>query len=274
MAAQAEVLPAPQGLRAEAAGGRVSIQWEPVPGAELYRVAVFDAADAEGKRPLLAAVWVDQARWDYGGPAAVARAGGLPSTRPQPLPQGRTLRVMVSAARADGADRSEWAGEDLRLAAAEPTPAPSPSATPEPAIVGEGEADAELELEGGDEFKSSPEPVELVVEEPSAGIAAGAAVGAPASAAPAAAAEAPTAQPSASAAAAFLKAGQAEAAEAQYRALLAQDGADASAWEGLGDALLARRLKAEAHEAYSQALLLDGKRSHLREWIRKNAPRR
>lgn len=233
----AAALPRPEGLGAEPAGAGARIRWQAVEGAGLYRVAVFDEPEADGKRPLLAAVWVRGTSWDYGAPAAVERAGGLPSTRPLPLPRGRTLRVMVSAARADGTDRSEWAGEDLRLEAAAPTPRPTATVSPTP-TPGHGD-EAELELEAGDEFSSSPDPVVIEVEEE------------------------PTPMPAA-----------VEDEEARLRRLTKEQPANADHWEALGDALMAKRMKAEAHEAYSQALLLDGKRAHLREWIRRNAPRR
>jgi hypothetical protein len=270
--------------------------WQAVDGAAVYRVAVFDAADADGKRPLLAAVWVKGLHWDYAKGPVVAKVGKLPSTKPLPLPKGRQLRVMVAAARADGSDKSEWAGEDFKVEAgpraAEPTPAPTPSftATPLP-VTGTAavEEEAEIELEGGEEFKSSPEPAVLDVEDALGGASTGAAAGAVAVAtAPDAAAKdgardqsgtaaVATVEPTPAtleSAAALLKAGKAEEAEAAYRQLLQKDGSSAAHWEGLGDALVARKMKAEALEAYNQALLLDGKRLHLRQWIRTNVPRR
>lgn len=261
--AWAGALPKPEGLQvAGDAGAR--FEWQPVDGAALYRVAVFDAPEADGKRPLLAAVWVQGTAWDYARGPVLASAGKLPSTKPMPLPQGRTLRVMVAAARADGSDKSEWSGEDFKAAQAParalPTPSPAATEAPaEPQLVAApaAAADAELTLEGGDEFKSSPDPAEIEVDdEPT-----------------------PTATPSpgpasAASAAALLKAGDADGAEAQYRALLKAKPDDADLWEGLGDALVARRMKAEAYEAYSQALGLDSGRDRLRSWIKTNAPRR
>lgn len=250
----AAVLPRPGGLSVSVSG-TARVSWQPVEGAVLYRVAVFDAADADGKRPLLAAVWVEGTAWDYGQGPVLPGAGRLPSTQPLPLPRGRTLRVMVAAARADGADKSEWTGEDFRLPAQALAPAstPTPTATPapaEPQLVATPGGEAELELEGGDEFKSSPEPLVIEMEEEKG----------PGSAATPATAMAKSADP--------------EVEEARLRGRLKTDPENADVWESLGDALLARRMKAEAHEAYTQALALDGSRKHLREWIRKNVPRR
>jgi tetratricopeptide (TPR) repeat protein len=294
-AVHAETLSKPLSL-AVSATAEARFVWQAVDGAAVYRVAVFDAADAEGKRPLLAAIWVKGLHYDYAKSATIAKIGKLPSTKPLPLPHGRQLRVMVAAARADGSDKSEWAGEDFRLeaearSAAAPTAVPTaaPTAT---AVAVSGSAaaddDAEIELEGGEEFKSSPEPAVLDVED-ATGAAKGADVtvaaagaGAPAKDAtdsgkdtsPSAASDAPKPELSLADAKALLKAGKAEEAEGAFRELLHKDGSNADLWEGLGDALVARRMKAEALEAYNQALLLDDSRKHLREWIRTNVPRR
>jgi hypothetical protein len=301
-AAHAEPLAKPLSL-AVSATAEARFVWQAVDQAAVYRVAVFDAADKEGKRPLLAAVWVKGLHWDYGSKAALVSVGKLPNTKPLPLPAGRTLRVMVAAARADGSDKSEWVGEDFSVTAA-PQAVPvvvataAPTAAPSPvALSGTAGDDAEIELVGGDEFKSSPEPTELQVEDGGGSAAAvaaltsGAGAGAAASAAKGSSAASDVSgvaavsttagtdaaadlSVTAEAAADLLKAGKAEEAEAAYRSLLHGDGANADLWEGLGHALEARRMKAEALEAYSQALLLDGKRENLREWIRKNVPRR
>lgn len=246
----AEALPKPAGLSVSI-GETAGIRWQPVEGAGVYRVAVFDAADADGKRPLLAAVWVAGTAWDYGQGAVLPSAGRLPSTKPQPLPRGRTLRVMVAAARTDGSAKSEWAGEDFLLPAAETAATPTPTPAPvEPQLVATPGAEAELELEGGDEFKSSPEPLLIEMEEEKG------------------------ADPAETTAAAKAKAADPEVEESRLRGLLKADPENAALWESLGNVLLARRMKAEAHEAYTQALALDGSRKHLREWIRKNVPRR
>lgn len=275
-------LPKPSDLVVEE-GAVPRIRWKPVEGAALYRVAVFDQPDAEGKRPLLAAVWVAGESWLYGKGAVVAKAGALASTHPLPLPAGRLLRVMVAAAAADGADKSEWVGVDFRVPASSPgaTPTFTPTATPEAGGSGSfavAEQDAELELEGGEEFHSAPDPVVLEVEEGAAG-ASGAVASAATGALAASAAESSPAGATVNAvslaqAQALLKAGRFEEAETQFRALLKEDEKDADAWEGLGDSLAARRMKAEAHEAYQRALKLDGRRRHLREWIEKNVPRK
>lgn len=271
-ALQGAVLPKPEGLAVDTASG-AQISWEAVEGAVAYRVAVFDAAEADGKRPLLAAVWVSGTAWTYGKAGTLAKFGKLPSTKPMPLPAGRTLRVMVAAAREDGADKSEWSGEDFSLAAEAKSPQPTatPTLTPEPVVEGSKDEEAELELEGGEEFKRSPEPAVIELEEGAAAAAPAAAASVAGSvasaAAPAAAQAAPEAAPASEAAAPSDN-------EAKYRDLLKKDSANPDHWEGLGDALLAKRMKAEAHEAYSQALMLDGSREHLREWIKKNVPRR
>lgn len=302
--AGAEALPKPLAL-AVSATAEARFVWQAVDGAGVYRVAVFDAADAEGKRPLLAAVWVKGLHYDYAKGATIAKIGKLPSTKPLPLPRGRQLRVMVAAAREDGSDKSEWAGEDFRLegearSAAAPTAVPTAAPTATAVAVSANAAsddDAEIELEGGEEFKSSPEPAVLDVEDAAgaggavlASAAKGAAGTGTAAGTSAAAKDAtdsgkdgsPTAAADDAAkpalsladAKALLKAGKAEEAEGAFRELLHKDGGNADLWEGLGDALVARRMKAEALEAYNQALLLDDSRKHLREWIRTNVPRR
>jgi tetratricopeptide (TPR) repeat protein len=265
-ALNAAPLAPPEGLRI-VEGPTPRFEWDAVEGAELYRVAVFDALDADGKRGLLAAVWVRGLAWDYARGEVLPKAGKLASTKPAPLPHGRTLRVMVSSARAEGADKSEWAGADFSVSA---PPHPSPTPTPTVAALApaaDPSGDAEIELVGGEEFQRSPEPALIDVQE--------------AAEAGNASAEGPlsivveTPQPASLATArGLLKGGDADAAEIQFRELLKADKTNADHWEGLGDALLARRMKAEAYEAYSQALLLDGERKHLREWIKVNVPRR
>lgn len=293
--AHAALLPKPEGLAVdEAAGPRFS--WTPVEGAALYRVAVFDAPDAEGKRPLLAAVWVAGSSYTYGKDAVVAKAGKLGSTRPLPLPAGRKLRVMVAAARQDGADKSDWTGADLSVKAppqAVPVVVPSATSTPTPTPgAAKPQADAELELDGGEEFKSSPEPAVIdlgegdgagAVASAAAGGAVGAAVagaaagteaaGQAGSAAPAAASSASAALPTLDAARALVKAGQADEAEAMFKSLTESEPKNADAWEGLGDSFNARQMKVEALEAYERALKLDKSKKHLRDWIDKNVRR-
>lgn len=263
---QAAVLAKPEGLSVSAGASGVRIEWQPVDSAALYRVAVFDAPGADDKRPLLAAVWVRGRSWDYGKGPVLARVGRLPSTPAQALPLGHRLRVMVAAAREDGSDKSDWSGTDL-LIDVPPKVTPLPSALPtavEPQLLptaptSAANGDAELSLEGGDEFKSSPEPAEIELDEeatpePSA---------------------TPTPLPlSPESAAAELKAGHLDAAEAQYRGLIKAQGDDADLWEGLGDVMVARRMKAEALEAYSKALQLDHSRERLKDWVKVNAPRR
>ena len=317
----ADALPKPVAVSVdEAAGPRFS--WSPVEGAAVYRVAVFDAPDVEGKRPLLAAVWVATPAWAYAKDAVIAKAGKLGSTKPLPLPAGHKLRVMVAAAREAGADKSDWTGTDFSLkAAAPPTPLPVPSATatPTPAPAGKPGADAELELEGGEEFKSSPEPAVIDLNEDGAGAvggvhakaatgkqaqtlsstalagpsgagssalsrtavsAASATAGSTASSASPSAATASDgsmgtadAEPSLDAARALVKAGKADDAEAMFKALTVSDPKSSDAWEGLGDAYAARQMKAEAVEAYEQALKYNKAKVHLQEWIDKNVRR-
>lgn len=263
--ARGAVLAKPEGLSATATAAGVRIEWQPVEGATLYRVAVFDAPGADAKRPLLAAVWVRGEAWDYGKGPVLARVGRLPSTPEQALPLGHRLRVMVAAAREDGSDKSDWSGSDLVLdLLAKPTPIPTQApAAVEPSLVATiaitTGGDAELSLEGGDEFKSSPEPAEIELDEEST--------------------PEPSATPtplplSIESAAALLKAGQLDAAEAQYRGLIKAQGDSADLWEGLGDVMVARRMKAEALEAYSKALQLDHGRDRLKTWVKVNAPRR
>jgi tetratricopeptide (TPR) repeat protein len=271
-------LPKPAAVTVEPQGPRFT--WDPVPGAQLYRVAVFDAPDAEGKRLLLAAVWVKAAAWAYGSGPIVARAAKLPSTKPLPLPSGHKLRVMVAAAGEDGADKSEWVAADFEAAAAKPAaapeleaPTPSPTATPTPTPAAAqaqaltGSAEATLDVEGGDEFKSSPDPA--VIDMQDATKTAGSAAGAVPAAAQAGSG-ATAAVGGLSAGQALLKAGKDEDAEAVFRAQLTKDPRDADAWEGLGDSFAHRSMKVEAADAYEKALQINGDNKRLKEWMDKN----
>ena len=174
-------LPVPKGLQAEAGEGGLSLSWEAVTGAGLYRVAVFDAPEKDGKRPLLAAVWVKGHEYAYGQTLTVPKAGKYPSTKPLPLPSGHKLRVMVAAALADGNDKGEWAGLDVESAAsakakveASATPSPIMTATPSP-TPGKPSKDAELEVQGGEEFKQTPDAAVLDVDDAGDAAAGGAA---------------------------------------------------------------------------------------------------
>jgi hypothetical protein len=287
-------LSTPADLVAEPSAGSLNLRWSPVEGAGLYRVAVFDAPEKDGKRPLLAAVWVKGTRYLYGQTTTVPQAGKFPSTKPQPLPSGRRLRVMVAAALADGADKGEWAGMDVdplakaMPAAVAPTalPTPEPTISPTPASAPK---EAELEVQGGEEFKQSPDAAVLDIDEgaeagagegngPAAGAAVltSAATGAGAMAAGTAGESAKTASAGATPAGeakALLAAGRFEQAETAYRAVLEKDPADADAWEGLGDSYAGRRMKLEAKESYEKALELNKSKTHLRSWIEKNVRR-
>ncbi|HTB34469.1 MAG TPA: tetratricopeptide repeat protein [bacterium] len=294
----AEALDKPAGLAVDA-GAEIRFTWAKVDDAGLYRVAVFDAPDGEGKRLLLAAVWVSGTAWAYGEAPSVPSAGHLPSTRPLSLTAGHKIRVMVAAARADGTDKSDWSGVDFKVpgsAARSAAPAtPSPTASPSPAVDTAKDlspsSDAELELGGGDEFKTSPDPAVIDVQDgakadgaaglsPSAGSDAAAATAATGSAGAAAAlsGSASTAQDAAAdaatdpeaAAKALLAAGKYEDAEAAYRALLDQNAKNAAAWEGLGDSYAARSMKVEAASAYEKALQLNADNERLKDWMQKN----
>jgi predicted Zn-dependent protease len=265
--------PRPGAVKVEAPGARIS--WIPVDGAQLYRVAVFDAPDAEGKRLLLAAVWVAGDHWSYGSGPVVARAAKLNSTKALPLPAGHRLRVMVAAAGADGADKSEWTGADFeaavapeaqpQLEAVTATASPSPTASPTPAGQPEaasGTADATLDIEGGDEFKTSPEPAVIDLQDQTRT----AAVGATATATDAAPAPAGTL----ASAQALLNARKDDDAEAAFKALLTQDPRNAAAWEGLGDSYADRSMKVEAADAYGKALAINADNKRLKAWMESN----
>lgn len=283
----------PDGLAVEAgAGARVS--WNGVEDAGLYRVAVFDAPDGEGKRLLLAAVWVSGTAWTYGDPPSVASAGHLPSTRPLPLPAGHKVRVMVAAARADGSDKSDWSGTDFKLpgSASRPSPTPEPTAAPSPTEAAAQDLSpsggAELDLGGSDEFKTSPDPTVIDVQDNTktaegmasdaspvaAAAGASATAGSPAAgsatAAAAMGASATASTDPEAAAKALLAAGKDEDAEAAFRALLDQDAKNAGAWEGLGDSYAARSMKVEAASAYEKALELNADNARLKDWMQKN----
>ena len=265
--AHADLLPKPDGLSVdEAAGPRFS--WSPVDGAAVYRVAVFDAPDAEGKRPLLAAVWVKAAGYQYAKDTVIPKAGKLGSTTPLPLPAGHKLRVMVAAAREQGADKSDWVGADFSVKALvlpTSTPAPSPTFTASPTPgTGKPGADAELELEGGEEFKSSPEPAVIDLHEGGESVAVTAS---------SALLGGVKAEPSLDAARGLVKAGKGDEAEAMFRVLTERDPKNADAWEGLGDVYEARQMRAEARDAYEEALKLDKSKTNLKAWIERNVRR-
>ncbi len=118
----ADGLPVPEGLQFHAVPGGLTLSWQGVEGAGLYRVAIFDEPEADGKRPLLAAVWVHGTQYIYGKTVTVPKAGKYPSTKPLPLPAHRRLRVMVAAAASDGSDKGDWAGLDVETAAPRPRP--------------------------------------------------------------------------------------------------------------------------------------------------------
>ena len=288
--AAAEALAKPDHVAVEP-GAQPRFIWPGVDGASLYRVAVFDAPDAEGKRLLLAAVWVSGTAWTYGAPPSVPSAAHLPSTHASLLPAGHKVRVMVAAARADGSDKSDWSGADFKTAVAPGgAPTEAPTASPSPtAVAAQGvspSSDAEMDLSGTDEFKTSPDPAVIDVQDNTKAAEASAAAGL----SPAASAASPTASAGAAAAdpgkgsaesavaptdpeaaaKALLAAGKYEDAESAYRALLDQNAKDAAAWEGLGDSYAARSMKVEAASAYEKALQLNASNGRLKEWMQKN----
>jgi hypothetical protein len=290
------VLPTPGNLAAEVGSGGLSLHWSAVEGAGLYRVAVFDTPEKDGKRPLLAAVWVKGNQYLYGQTATVPKAGKFPSTQPLPLPSGHRLRAMVAAAASDGSDKGEWAGVDVEiqtaaLAPARQLPTVLPSVGPTPALS-PAPKEAELEVQGGEEFKQSPDAAVLEIDEsgPEAGagesggqgtaaLVAGAASAAAvtsandlASVSAGKSASTATASP-ASEAKGLLDAGRFEQAETAYRAMLKDDPQNADAWEGLGDSYAGRRMKLEAKESYEKALELNKGKTHLKAWIEKNVRR-
>jgi hypothetical protein len=264
-------LPKPAKVEASSEGPTPVFHWADTEGASVYRVAVFAAPDAEGKRPLMAAVWVKGLSWAYGSSKVLAKAGKLPSTTPKPLEPGLEYKVMVSAADENGMNKSDWAAASFTagLAAKAPARSPlslsataSPSTTPTPTEIPAGTATptpqinakggtgpAELEVDLASEFKESPETGE-------AGLA-------PAAALPS----------TLEGARQLLQKGNAEDAEAAYKALLDKDATSADAWEGLGDSFDARKMKVEAKEAYEKALALDKKRTRLAKWMDDNVKR-
>ena len=305
---QAAGLAVPQGLAADVNPGSLSLSWTPVEGAGLYRVAIFDAPEKDGKRPLLAAVWVKGHEYVYDQTPTLAKAGKFPSTKPLPLPANHKLRVMVAAAMSDGNDKGEWAGLDVEAAAKSPdvhTPTPTSTSTPQPSTTTAKSKDAELEVEGagGEEFKQSPDAAVLEIDEsgPEAGgvspvnsasadSQSGTAASAmktdgPAKASGTAKSEgslSATATPIDSSVSAASTLGEAkglnssghfEQAETAYRTLLEKDPENADLWEGLGDSFAGRRMKLEAKEAYEKALSLNKGKTHLKDWIDKNVRR-
>ena len=272
-AARAVALAAPASVHVDTGGAEVQVTWSAVEGAGGYGVAVFAPVDAEGKRPLQAAIWVKAGRnsYLYGKDPVLAKAGTLPSTKPLKLSAGVTYRVMVAAAKTDGSDKSPWAATDFTSLGAQvsltPTPSPSPSPSPTPGSVSD---DAELVVEL-DEFKAKPEGAVLDVGDHAEG--ASMRSGLVEQAAPEASSTSASLPTDVPGARALLKAGQPNQSETALRAILAKDASNADAWEALGEALDARRLKVEALEAFEKALALDPKRGHLKEWIEKNTRR-
>lgn len=97
-------LPQPAGMSAD--GLRFS--WNPVAGASLYRVAVWQ------DKALVSAVWVKTTNWTYGDKEAVVpKAGKLASTAMPLLVPGGVYRLWVSAANAKGFEKSGWAINDF-----------------------------------------------------------------------------------------------------------------------------------------------------------------
>ena len=284
LAAQAMALPKPTGLKADG----FTLSWSAVDGAGIYRVAVWTKPSDGSAKHLVSAVWVKANTWVYGDQSVlIAKAGKLPSTKVPSLDPGTTYRLWVAAAAEDGSDKSEWAAIDLiapkslmdsprqalpalsptaaapasmdqisATATVTPTPAltsatdqpASPSFTPTPRAAWDAKSNttgADLELDVADEFKEKPD------NSPKAS---------------------PTAvqTPSLEAAGALLNAGKAEDAQDVYKKMLEGDATNADAWEGLGDAYDADKMKIEAKECYEKALAIDPKRERLQKWLDDN----
>jgi tetratricopeptide (TPR) repeat protein len=268
-------LPKPAKVDVTSLGSTPIFRWDEVEGAALYRVAVFAAPDEEGKRAIMAAVWIKGLSWAYAKGKVLPKAGKLPSTPAKALTAGADYKVMVRAADEEGANMSEWvsasfvapligsaqaisaAAQAALSATASPsmtqTPAWLPvsataSATPTPTAQVDAKGatgPAELEVDLAGDFKETPEAGE-------GGLSKTAAV------------------TTLEGARALLQQGKADDAEAAYRALLNQDATNADYWEGLGDSYDARNMKIEAKEAYEKALAIDGKRARLLKWMDDN----
>ncbi len=269
-------------------GAKPKITWASVEGARLYRLAVFGQPDEEGKRPLMGAAWLKGQAWSYGAPASVAKAAKLPSTVFKDLEKEKSYRVMVSAAKADGSNKSDWTAADFSMnskpsselndagahgSAPEVSPTaeavdlasvptftatPSPTATESVVDLGQAQnisssAEAEVVVDLSSEFKETPEAV----------------------------ASSPTPAPSAmdysnftlSEARALLAEKKYVDAQAAFKAWVDKDATSADAWEGLGDAYDGRLMKIEAKEAYEKAWSLDDSRLRIKEWLDKNVRR-
>jgi hypothetical protein len=267
-------LPKPAKVDVSSLSNTPVFRWDEAEGAAMYRVAVFASPDEEGKRAIMAAVWVKGLSWAYAKGKIVAKAGRLPSTPAKPLVPGANYKVMVRSADEDGSNMSEWvsAGFIAPFSAAAPaqpsspsgssstaTVTASPSMTPPPSLdtatptpTPGVQADAKgstgpavLEVDLASDFKETPEPGEGGLSK--------------------------TASPSTlEGARGLLQQGKADDAEAAYRALLNQDATNADYWEGLGDSYDARNMKIEAKEAYEKALAIDGKRARLLKWMDDN----
>jgi hypothetical protein len=268
LAGRLAALPKPASVTVSTAGPAPVIRWGAAEGASFYRVAVFGAPDDEGKRPLMAAVWIKGLSWTYGSKKVASKLGKLPSTPPKPLEPGGDYKVMVSAADGAGADKSDWASAEFSLPVA-PLPAPArqglseitatptppeATATPTPTLQADANGNsgpAELEVDLASEIKETPEAGET-------GLSPAAATGAPATL---------------EGARALLQAGKADQAAEIYKALLDKDASNADYWEGLGDSYDAQFMKVEAKEAYEKALAIDKTRLRLRKWLDENVKR-
>lgn len=279
-AAKRSPLPKPEGLSVTYEEGTPVFHWAAVPGAGVYRLAVWAAPTEEGARPLIGAVWTRNPGFGWGRDSTVAKLAKLPSTSQEPLAAGQPYRWMVSAARVDGSGKGDWSGAELIVpkqqpvapataparqslahsatptpsATASPSPTPAPSFSPTP-----GGAEAEIEVDLGSDF----------TEQPAAGAGAAAAVlNVGDSVEPAS-----PSSSSLSSAQALLENGDLDAAETAYKNELTKNPLSADAWEGLGRSYNARNLKLEAKEAFEKALAIDPSREDLKQWIEKNTRR-
>lgn len=147
----------PQALSVSA-GPLPRLDWGPVKGAALYRVAVLDAPAVTGHRDLLAAEWVTRTSWTYGLDKGLSPASGLVSTPMKPLPVGHKVRFMVRAADAKGGRLGAWSGVDFQYDPDRPAEGKAPVFVPllsataqageeQASDDGDGQDGADLELD-------------------------------------------------------------------------------------------------------------------------------
>jgi tetratricopeptide (TPR) repeat protein len=262
----AQTLPVPSGLGHFIENGELVFRWNKVDQAAMYRLAVFGPQEEDGQRPLMVAVWIKEPVYKYGQEKLIAVAGKLPSTQAKELESGVSYRWMVSAARLDGRDRSNWSGGSFILGpVTKATPAIEP-VLESPAEPVNAEKKAELvvitstavattftaAVEESSDFEETPQKDLLVIDFGSDE------------------AESLTKTETPLATARPAEKNDLKSQEQKYRIFIREEPDNADYWEALGDILVKQSMFLEAKEAYEQALKLDKSKKKVREWLLRN----